>query len=172
LRAPYPALALAAALALTAARPALAAEAGAPATPQADPGAMFQIMGPATCAQWPKSGAISSAGKAVPLNWTLGFLSGWASLGKLGLLDLIDAEQVDEWMTRYCGEHPTATLPLAARQLERELEAKLPAPVAETPSEPLFLPTNPTPEGLAAAAGKPPPATAPAKRPAPRRKGR
>lgn len=169
-----------AALAIGAAQPAVAADAG-PGPANSD--AMFQIMGPATCAQWPKSGSITSAGKAVPLNWTLGFLSGWASLGKLDLLTLIDPEQVNEWMTKYCADHPTVSLPLAARQLERELEAKLPAPVAAAPpAQPMFLPTNPTPEGLAAANGgmKPtvsadkPAATkaAPARRPAARRRAR
>jgi hypothetical protein len=135
---------------LGAAAPAMAAE-GEP---------KFEIMGPSTCAQWPKSGAISSAGKAVPLNWTLGFLSGWAALGKLQLLDLIDAEEVDTWMTDYCGTNPTATLPLAARELERVLEAKLPAPPA-APAAPMFVAPQPD---AAAPAAKPPATKAPVPR--------
>ncbi|OYX36312.1 MAG: hypothetical protein B7Y99_02435 [Caulobacterales bacterium 32-69-10] len=127
------------ALALLAAAPAAMAADAAPA-PEPAPAPRFEIMGPATCKEWPKSGAITSAGKAVPLNWTLGFLSGWAALGRLQLLDVIDAEAVDAWMTDYCAANPTVTLPLAARELERALEAKLPAaappppPVAETPA--------------------------------------
>lgn len=158
---------LLASFALATAAPALAAEEGAtPNAPQNAP--KFEIMGPATCADWPKSGSISSAGKAVPLNWTLGFLSGWAALGKLSLLDLIDAEQVDAWMTDYCGKTPTATIPLAARELERELEAKLPAPPPPPPAaSPMFV--TPAPEAAAPAAKPPAAKKAPVSR-APRKR--
>ncbi len=105
------ALALLGAVPAFAATPVLAADGA----PTVEP--KFNIMGPATCADWPKSGSISSAGKAVPLNWTLGFLSGWAALGKLQLLDVIDPEAVDKWMGDYCAANPTVTIPLAAREL-------------------------------------------------------
>jgi hypothetical protein len=124
----------------------------------ADAEPKFNIMGPATCADWPKSGAISSAAKAVPLNWTLGFLSGWAALGNLKLLGVIDAEEVSKWMGDYCLAHPTVSLPLAARELERELEAKLPPPPPPPePPQPIVMPPPPQGQKPAAPAAKPKP---------------
>ena len=117
----------------------------------------FNVMGPASCANWPKNGDISSAAKAVPLNWALGFLSGWAAQGRLELLDVIDPQAVNDWLTTYCKDHPTAPLPLAVRELERDLEAKLPPPPAPAQDQaPMFVPPTVT---------TPPPAT-PAPKPA------
>ena len=140
--------AMAGALVLCAAPLAQAADAAA--SPQ------FNIRGPASCSNWPKNGDISSAAKAVPLNWALGFLSGWAAQGRLELLDVIDPQAVNDWLTTYCKDHPTAPLPLAVRELERDLEAKLPPPAPAQDQAPMFVPPTVT---------TPPPAT-PAPKPA------
>jgi hypothetical protein len=121
------------------------------AEPAAD--AKFNIMGPSSCAGWPKSGNISSPAKAVPLNWALGFLSGAAAGSNLALLDLTDPEMVDCWLTTYCKDHPTDNLPLAVKTLQHELEAKVPPP-AGPPPPPMFVP----PAASAAPDAKPVPA--------------
>jgi len=95
-------------------------------------GRAFNIMGPSSCARWPKTGAISSAGKAVPLNWALGYLSGSAVGGRLALLDLIEPDEVATWLDAYCADNPDASLPNAVRALGLELEARLP-PLAPPP---------------------------------------
>jgi hypothetical protein len=141
--------ALALAVAAGAATPVRAAEAQA--------GQTFKIMGPARCAAWPKSGDIASASKAVPLNWALGFLSGWAAQSNLALLDVIDPAEVSEWLTSYCQAHPSETLPMAVRELERDLEAKLPGP-PEPPQA-----TGPAPAQAAPAPAEEPKAAQPAK---------
>lgn len=145
---------VAAAAIATAATPAMSAETAAP----ADPGPKYNIMGPSTCDRWPTTGAITSASKAVPLNWALGFLSGWAADTNLKLLEVIDPEAVSSWLDSHCKEHPTDTLPIAVRELEGELEAKLPKP----PEPPLFgppiaVPEAPKAEPPAKAAPKPKP---------------
>jgi hypothetical protein len=134
-------------LAVAVATPAAAADA--PPLPR------FNIMGPSTCADWPKSGAITSASKAVPLNWTLGFVSGWAAFANLKLLDVVEPDQVDVWMTAYCKDNPTSTIPAAARELERDLESKLPPP--PPPPAPIVMPPPKPPEAKPAPAAKPKP---------------
>jgi hypothetical protein len=121
-----------------AATPVLAADAAA--SPQ------FNIMGPSRCSAWPKSNDITSASKAVPLNWALGFLSGWAAQANLALLDVVDPQEVNTWLTTYCQANPTTPLPLAVRELERDLEAKLPPPPAPatSPQGPMFTAPTPT----------------------------
>ena len=108
--------AAAAGLVLTAFLAPAARAADAPASPH------FNIMGPSGCANWPKSGAITSASKAVSLNWALGYLSGSAAQDNLALLDQFDPDSVDAWLTTYCGAHPADPLPLAVRELERDLK--------------------------------------------------
>lgn len=104
-------------------------------------GQQFNIMGPSNCSTWPKTGQITSATKAVSLNWALGFLSGWAAQANLALLDLVEPAEVDLWLTSYCKEHPADTLPVAVRQLERVLEARLPPPPPPpVPEPPMFVP--------------------------------
>lgn len=136
------------------ASPALAAE--------SPSGPKFIMMGPSTCASYPKTGSTSSASKAVPLNWMLGYVSGWASVSDVRMLDLIDPDAVDAWVTAYCKDNPTHTLPTVARELERDLESKLP-PRPAPPAEPMFVP--PTPQADTPAKAKPP-----ARKPAVRRK--
>jgi hypothetical protein len=50
----------------------------------------YNLMGPSTCARWPKTAAITSAAKATPLNWALGFLSGSAKASNMARLEFID----------------------------------------------------------------------------------
>jgi hypothetical protein len=112
-------------------------------------------MGPATCAAWPKSGRISSAAKAVPLNWALGFLSGWAAQANPKLLDMVEPEGVSAWLDTYCQAHPNDTLPTAVLAFEGELEAKLPPPPPPQPVMQPFTLSPPKP---------PPPKPAPVKK--------
>jgi hypothetical protein len=129
----------------------------------APPGRQFNIMGPSSCAGWPKSGPITSAARAVPLNWVLGFLSGWAAHSNIALLDLVDPEQAAVWLTSYCQAHPTDTLPVAAGALQNDLEAKLPPPAPVGPPEPpMFVP--PAPDAGKVVPPKPPAKKAPRKR--------
>jgi hypothetical protein len=132
--------ALAVSLSLTAAPGARAAE------------AQFNIMGPSTCMGWPKSGTIDSAAKAVSLNWALGFLSGWAAFSNLALLNVIEPKEIDAWLTTYCQDHPMDALPIAIRELERDLEKKLPPPPPppEPPAPPQVAAPAPTAETSAA----------------------
>jgi hypothetical protein len=138
--------------------PALAAPT--PAAVTAPPGPSFNFMGPSDCARWPKTGDITSATKAVPLNWALGFLSGWAAQANVALLDLVEPEGVSTWLDTYCKANPSDMLPTAVRQLERELEAKLPPPPAPAQAE-----AKPAPAEKAQAPAK----AAPARRRAPAR---
>jgi hypothetical protein len=138
--------------------------AGAADAPAANP--QFNIMGPSRCSGWPKSGAITSAEKAVSLNWALGFLSGWAAFANLALLDVVEPKAVDDWLTTYCKANPTVPLPLAVRELERDFESKLPAP--EPSPEAAAPPPSPAPAVQDAAA--PTTKAAPARRAAVRRK--
>lgn len=110
------------------------------AQPAAEGGPKFNIMGPSNCSGWPKSGSITSASKAVPLNWALGFVSGQAVKSNLGLLDAVEPEAMDKWLTDYCRDHPTDTLPAAVGALQRELEAKVAAASApaKPPEPPMF----------------------------------
>ncbi len=131
------------------------------------PDQKFNVMGSASCANWPKIGRLTSAAKAVPLNWVLGFVSGRALETNPALLPLINPDEIDPWLTAYCAEHPMNALPAAALQLAKELEAKLPPPppppVVEPPMFRPALAPDPAP------AAKPKPAV---KRKAPVRKAR
>ncbi|HTK34061.1 MAG TPA: hypothetical protein VL358_02085 [Caulobacteraceae bacterium] len=109
----------------------------------------FNIMGPSRCAGWPKTGAITSAEKAVSLNWALGFLSGWAAYANLALLDVVEPKVVDDWLTTYCKANPTVPLPLAVRELERDFESRLPPP---EPSPEAAVPPPPPASGVQDAA--------------------
>ena len=131
------------------------------------PDQKFNVMGSASCANWPKSGRVTSAAKAVPLNWVLGFLSGRALETNPALLTLINPDEIDPWLTAYCGEHPSNALPAAALQLAKELEAKLPPPPPPPVAEPPMFRPALTPDPAPAA--KPAPAP---KRRAPVRKAR
>jgi hypothetical protein len=124
--------------------------------------AHYTLLGPATCSQWPKSGSISSAAKAVPLNWALGYLGAAAGDDKLGLLDLATPEAVDSFLTSYCKDHPTENLPLAVKVLTQQLEAKLPqsAQASAAREPPMFVPptkvaANPAKETTTAARASP-----------------
>ena len=137
--------------------PAAAAEIG--------PDQKFTVMGSASCANWPKSGRVTSAAKAVPLNWVMGFLGGRALEKNVALLDLVNPDEIDRWLTGYCASHLTNGLPAAAIALAEALEAKLPPPPPPPgpPEPPMFVPPAPTP-------AKPAPAAkVPAKPRAPRR---
>jgi hypothetical protein len=133
---------------------------------QASEASSFNIMGPSRCGAWPKSGDITSATKAVPLNWALGFLSGWAAQANLALLDVVEPEAVDRWLTDFCQKNPEVTLPAAVRELERDLEAKLPPPPAPPPAPTAAAPAAEAPAKAAPAAKAKPKAVrrAPARR--------
>lgn len=132
---PSAALGLLAALAL-----ALPASAGEAAGDQ-----RFTVMGSASCTGWPKSGSVTSAAKAVPLNWVMGFLGGRALEKNPALLDLVDENQINDWLTTYCAAHPANGLPAAAIKLAEELEAKLPPPPPPAAEPPMFVPPAPKP---------------------------
>jgi hypothetical protein len=129
---------------------------------QEAPQPVFNIMGPSDCARWPRRASIDSAAKAVPLNWALGFLGGAAEKSDERLFPLIQPEIVSAWMDSYCQDHPTETLPMAARVLAKELSGRLP-PLQ--PPAPMFVPptavTPPKPPAPKAAA---PARKAPARR--------
>jgi hypothetical protein len=140
--------------------------AGAPGARAAE--AQFNIMGPSTCMGWPKSGTIDSAAKAVSLNWALGFLSGWAAFSNLALLNVIEPKEIDAWLTTYCQDHPMESLPIAVRELERDLEKKLPPP--PPPPAPPPEATTPAPAAEASVAKPKPKPKATTKRSTTRRK--
>jgi len=119
------------------------AQPGESSAPPAASGPKFNIMGPSNCSGWPKSGSISSASKAVPLNWALGFVSGQAVKSNLGLLDAVEPEAMDKWLTDYCRDHPNDTLPAAVGALQSELEAKVAASAPAQPPEPPMFYTPP-----------------------------
>lgn len=128
-------------------------------TPEAD--LNYNLMGPSTCARWPRTAAIGSTAKVVPLNWALGFLSGSAKASNIGRLAYIDPEAVSGWLDTYCQAHPTDSIPRAALAFEEELEARLNPP----PPPPIILSTPPPPPPATKAAPVPrPPARAPARR--------
>lgn len=130
-------------------------------------GPVYNIMGPSTCAGWPKAAKPESAAKAVPLNWVLGFASGEAQASDdLRLLELMEPQKIDAWMGSYCETHPSDSLPVAGRALVADLAAQLPPKAPPPPPEPpMFVPPQATPP--AKAAPKKPAARRPAaKRPA------
>ena len=136
---------------------------------KAQSGQAFNMMGSASCAKWPKAATITSASKAVPLNWTLGFLSGWAAQSNLDLLDLVDPEAVSAWMDTYCQAHPAANLPTAARELERVLEERLPPPPPPEPPARIVLPPPAAPAAKAAQPARAAKARPARRKPAPRK---
>lgn len=106
----------------------------------------YNMMGPSSCARWPRAAAIGSTAKVVPLNWALGFLSGSAKASNIARLEFIDPEAVSGWLDSYCRDHPTDSLPRAALAFEAELEARLNPP----PPPPIMLPPPPPPAPKAA----------------------
>jgi hypothetical protein len=130
---------------------ALAPLCAAAAEPVSDAELNYNIMGPSDCARWPRSGALSSAAKAVPLNWALGFLSGSAAATDKARLAYIDPEAVAGWLDSYCRDHPTAPLPRAARAYEQELDARLNPP----PPPPIVLSDPPAKAAPAAPPARP-----------------
>jgi len=117
--------------------PAVAADSATAPAPPSTPA--FSVMGPSSCAKWPKAAKVTSSAKAAPLNWVLGFISGRAAENNLALLEMMDPEAVGAWMDSYCQANPTDNLPNAAVELERQLTAKLPSrqpPPAPPPSLP------------------------------------
>lgn len=77
-------------------------------------------MGEASCAAWPLQESYNDVGKALLLNWVLGWLS---RSGKDGsdLLSKVDQPTVSGWVDHYCAAHPTDTLISAVVTLETQL---------------------------------------------------
>ena len=117
------------------------------AEPAPDADLKFNMMGSASCARWPATGAISSGAKAVPLNWVLGFLSGTAAETNMARLAFIEPDAVAGWLDSYCRENPDAPLPRAARAYEQALEERLnpppPPPIVLSDPEPKPTPKAP-----------------------------
>jgi hypothetical protein len=110
----------------------------------------FNIMGSASCARWPTSGAITAGAKAVPLNWVLGFLSGTAAETNMARLEFIEPDAVAGWLDSYCRDYPDAPLPRAARAYELALEERLNPP----PPPPIVL-SDPKPKPAPKAPARP-----------------
>lgn len=143
---------LAVAALAAAAAPLYAPGAGRAAEPAEGANLSYNMMGPSSCARWPRAAAIGSTAKVVPLNWALGFLSGSAKASNIARLEFIDPETVSSWLDAYCRDHPTDSLPRAALAYEAELEARLNPP----PPPPIVLSPPPPPPAVKTA---PPPRT-------------
>jgi hypothetical protein len=82
---------------------------------------MFRYMGPISCGSWPKDEPHTRPGKALMLNYVLGYLSRASVAHKRDLLAHVDPASVSAWMDNYCQTHPLDTILRGADVLEEEL---------------------------------------------------
>jgi hypothetical protein len=73
--------------------------------------------GNVSCGAW--TGSARSGDRAAFLSWVHGFITG---VGSIADLKLTDTDAMEQWMNKYCAEHPLATLDGATAVLADELK--------------------------------------------------